>query len=190
MSSPSAVSDLGRRARIAAATLAGASTAAKNAALLAAADLLEERAEELLAANAADVEAAAAAGMEAGPLDRLRLTEARIEAMAGGLRDVAALPDPVGEVLDGWRRPNGLQIERVRVPLGVIAIIYENRPNVTSDAAGICLKAGNAALLRGSATALRSNLAIADALRDGVAKAGLPADAILLVDDVGHEAAV
>jgi glutamate-5-semialdehyde dehydrogenase len=190
MSSPSAVSDLGRRARIAAATLAGASTAAKNAALLAAADLLEERAGELLAANAADVEAAAAAGMEAGPLDRLRLTEARIEAMAGGLRDVAALPDPVGEVLDGWRRPNGLQIERVRVPLGVIAIIYENRPNVTSDAAGICLKAGNAALLRGSATALRSNLAIADALRDGVAKAGLPADAILLVDDVGHEAAV
>jgi glutamate-5-semialdehyde dehydrogenase len=93
-------------------------------------------------------------------------------------------------VLDGWRRPNGLQIERLRVPLGVIAIIYENRPNVTSDAAGICLKAGNAALLRGSATALRSNLAIADALRDGVAKAGLPADAILLVDDVGHEAAV
>ena len=100
--------------------------------------------------------------MEAGPLDRLRLTEARIAGMADGLRQVAALPDPIGEVLDGWRRPNGLEIQRVRVPLGVVAIIYENRPNVTSDAAGICLKSGNAALLRGSATALRSNLAVAD----------------------------
>ena len=190
MSSPSAVSDLGRRARAAAATLASASTAEKNAALLAAADLMVERTTELLAANAVDVEAAAAGGMEAGPLDRLRLTEARIEAMAQGLRDVAALPDPIGEVLDGWRRPNGLQIERVRVPLGVVAIIYENRPNVTSDAAGICLKSGNAALLRGSATALRSNVAVAEVLRDGIAKAGLPADCVLLVDDVRHEAAV
>jgi glutamate-5-semialdehyde dehydrogenase len=189
MSSPSTVSDLGRRARTAATSLAGASTAAKNSALLAAADLLVERTAELLAANAADVEAAAG-GMEPGPLDRLRLTAARVEAMADGLRDVAALPDPVGEVLDGWRRPNGLQIERVRVPLGVVAIIYENRPNVTSDAAGICLKSGNAALLRGSATALHSNLAIAEVLREGIAKAGLPADCVLLVDDVRHEAAV
>ena len=106
------------------------------------------------------------------------------------MRQVAALPDPVGEVLDGWRRPNGLEIRRVRVPLGVVAIIYENRPNVTSDAAGICLKSGNAALLRGSSTALHSNRAIAEALRAGVAKAGLPADAVLLVDDVSHEAAV
>jgi glutamate-5-semialdehyde dehydrogenase len=128
--------------------------------------------------------------MEAGPLDRLRLSEARIAAMADGLRDVAALPDPIGEVLDGWTRPNGLRIERRRVPLGVVAIIYENRPNVTSDAAGICLKSGNVALLRGSATALQSNLAIADTLRDGVTKAGLPADCVLLVDDVRHEAAV
>jgi glutamate-5-semialdehyde dehydrogenase len=110
--------------------------------------------------------------------------------MAEGLRAVAALPDPVGEVLDGWRRPNGLRIEQRRVPLGVVAIIYENRPNVTSDAAGICLKSGNAAILRGSATALRSNLAIAEVLRDGLTKAGLPADAVLLVDDVSHEAAV
>ncbi|MFN8025902.1 MAG: glutamate-5-semialdehyde dehydrogenase [Acidimicrobiia bacterium] len=188
--SPSAVSDLGRRAKTASATLAAASTAAKNAALLAAADLMVERTAELLAANAADVEAAAAGGMEAGPLDRLRLTEARIESMAQGLRDVAALPDPIGEVLDGWRRPNGLQIERMRVPLGVVAIIYENRPNVTSDAAGICLKSGNAALLRGSATALRSNVAVAEVLRDGIAKAGLPADCVQLVDDVRHEAAV
>ena len=96
--------------------------------------------------------------------------------MAGGLRQVAALPDPVGEVLDGWVRPNGLEIQRVRVPLGVVAIIYENRPNVTSDAAGLCLKSGNAALLRGSGSALRSNLAIAAALREGFAKAGLPED--------------
>jgi glutamate-5-semialdehyde dehydrogenase len=190
MSSPSAVSELGRRARAAAATLAGASTAAKNAALLAAADLIVERADELLAANAADIDAAAAAGMEPGPLDRLRLSDARVAGMATGLRDVAALPDPIGEILDGWRRPNGLQIERVRVPLGVVAIIYENRPNVTSDAAGICLKSGNAALLRSSATALRSNLAIAAVLRDGIASAGLPADCVLLVDDVRHEAAV
>ncbi len=143
-----------------------ASTADKNAALLAAADLLLDRAAEILAANAADVADAEAAGMDAGPLDRLRLTDARLEGMADGLREVAALPDPIGEVLDGWRRPNGLQIERVRVPLGVVAIIYENRPNVTSDAAGICLKSGNAALLRGSATALRSNIAIVDVLRD------------------------
>ena len=149
-----------------------------------------ERTAELLAANTVDVEAAAANGMEAGPLDRLRLTAGRIEAMAQGLRDVATLPDPIGEVLDGWRRPNGLQIERVRVPLGVVAIIYENRPNVTSDAAGVCLKSGNAALLRGSATALQSNIAVAEVLRDGIAKAGLPADCVLLVDDVRHEAAV
>jgi glutamate-5-semialdehyde dehydrogenase len=188
--SPTPVAELGRRAKYAVATLASASTADKNAALLAAADLLEERAGDLLAANHLDVEAAEAAGLEAGPLDRLRLTDARIAGMADGLRAVAALPDPIGEVLDGWRRPNGLKIERRRVPLGVVAIIYENRPNVTSDAGGICLKSGNVAILRGSAGALRSNLAIAEALRDGLTKAGLPADAVLLVDDVRHEAAV
>jgi glutamate-5-semialdehyde dehydrogenase len=190
MSEPAAVRDLGPRARTASARLAGASTAEKNTALLTAADLMQARAAELLAANQVDVDAAQADGMETGPLDRLRLTEARIAGMADGLRDVAALPDPVGEVLDGWRRPNGLQIERVRVPLGVVAIIYENRPNVTSDAAGICLKSGNAALLRGSASALQSNLAIVDVLRDGATKAGLPADSVLLVDDVRHEAAI
>jgi glutamate-5-semialdehyde dehydrogenase len=190
MSAPQAVPELGRRAKAAAAVLASASTAEKNAALVAGAELLEQRAGDLLAANRLDVEAADAAGMDAGPLDRLRLSDARIAGMADGLRAVAALPDPVGEVLDGWRRPNGLRIERRRVPLGVVAIIYENRPNVTSDAAGICLKSGNAALLRGSATALRSNLAIAEVLRDGLTKASLPADAVLLVDDVRHEAAV
>jgi glutamate-5-semialdehyde dehydrogenase len=190
MPEPLAVPELGRRAKAAAAVLASASTADKDAALLTAADLLVQRAGELLRANRLDVEAAEAGGMEAGPVDRLRLTEARIAGMADGLRAVAALPDPVGEVLDGWRRPNGLRIEQRRVPLGVVAIIYENRPNVTSDAAGICLKSGNAAILRGSATALRSNLAIAELLREGLTKAGLPADAVLLVDDVRHEAAV
>jgi glutamate-5-semialdehyde dehydrogenase len=190
MSPSTPVPELGRRAKRATAALAGASTADKDAALRAAADLLEERATDLLAANRRDVEAAEAAGLEAGPLDRLRLGDARIRGMAEGLRAVATLPDPVGEVLDGWVRPNGLRIERRRVPLGVVAIIYENRPNVTSDAAGICLKSGNVAILRGSAGALRSNLAIADVLRDGLTKAGLPADAVLLVDDVSHEAAV
>lgn len=188
--SPTPVAELGRRAKAAAGRLAGASTAEKDAALYAAADLLGERATEVIAANSADLDAAAAGGMEAAPLDRLRLTEARITAMAAGLRQVAALADPVGEVLDGWRRPNGLEIQRVRVPLGVVAIIYENRPNVTSDAAGLCLKSGNAALLRGSGTALRSNLAIAGVLREGFAKAGLPEDALVLVDDASHDSAV
>jgi glutamate-5-semialdehyde dehydrogenase len=188
MSTP--VQELGRRARDASRVLATASTAAKDDALLAAADLLVDRTSELLEANAADVEAAEAGGMEAAPLDRLRLTSARVEGMAAGLRQVASLADPVGEVLDGVRRPNGLEIQRVRVPLGVVAVIYENRPNVTSDAAGICLKSGNAVLLRGSSTALRSNQAISAVLRDGVTKAGLPADAVLLVEDTAHETAV
>src|SRR5690348_16170135 len=109
--------------------------------------------------------------------------------MAGGLRQVASLADPVGEVADGWTRPNGLRIERTRVPLGVIAIIYENRPNVTSDAAGLCIKSGNAALLRGSSTALRSNIAIAQVLRDALAKHSLPEDAVILVEDTAYETA-
>jgi glutamate-5-semialdehyde dehydrogenase len=184
-----AVTELGRRAQAASRALATASTDAKNGALLAAADVLEERAPEILSANREDLDAAAAGGMDAGPQDRLRLTEARIGSMAAGLRQVASLPDPVGEVLDGWVRPNGLEIQRVRVPLGVVAIIYENRPNVTSDAAGLCLKAGNAALLRGSGSALRSNLAVAAALREGFAKAGLPEDCLVLVDDPSHERA-
>src|SRR5918992_220117 len=189
-SSASSVADLGRRAKAASRHLATASTAAKDEALRAAADLLEQRSADVLEANAADLEAAAAAGMDVGPLDRLRLTDARLAGMANGLRTVAALPDPIGEALDGWKRPNGLEITRVRVPLGVVAIIYENRPNVTSDAAGLCVKSGNAALLRGSSTALRSNLAIAGLLREGAGKAGLPEDSVILVEDVSHEAAV
>src|SRR5262245_59016755 len=110
--------------------------------------------------------------------------------MAAGLRAVAALPDPVGEVADGWVRPNGLRVQRVRVPLGVVAIIYENRPNVTSDAFGLCLKSGNAAFLRGSSGAIRSNIAIAEALREGLAKAGLPDDSLVLVEDTAHSAAI
>jgi glutamate-5-semialdehyde dehydrogenase len=184
-----AVTELGRRAKAASRLLAGAATPAKNGALLTAADLLLERAGEIRAANDADLEAARAGGMAEGPLDRLRVTEARLEGMANGLRTVAALADPVGEVLDGWRRPNGLEIVRTRVPLGVVAIIYENRPNVTSDAAGLCVKAGNAALLRGSSSALRSNVAIAQVLRDSLVKHGLPEDAVILVEDTSYETA-
>jgi len=185
----SSVADLGRRAKAASRVLATASTAAKDAALGVAADLLTERADDILAANRADVGRSEAAGATTTVVDRLRLSRARIQGMADGLRQVAALPDPVGEVIDGWTRPNGLAIERVRVPLGVVAIIYENRPNVTSDAFGLCLKSGNAAFLRGSSGAIASNLAIAAVLREGVAKAGLPEDALVLVDDTSHEAA-
>jgi glutamate-5-semialdehyde dehydrogenase len=185
-----AVEELGRRAREASRVLAGASTAAKDTALLSAAELLLDRAPEILDANRRDLEAASGAGAAGAALDRLRLDDERVAGMAAGLRQVAGLPDPVGEILDGTRRPNGLEIRRVRVPLGVVAIIYENRPNVTSDAAGICLKSGNAALLRGSASALASNLVITEALRDGAEKAGLPSDAVILVEDTAHETAV
>jgi glutamate-5-semialdehyde dehydrogenase len=185
-----AVEQLGRRAREASRAVAGASTAAKDTALLASAELLLDRAPEILHANAIDLEAAVADGAEGAAVDRLRLDDSRVEGMAAGLQKVAALPDPIGEVLDGTRRPNGLEIQRVRVPLGVVAIIYENRPNVTSDAAGICLKAGNAAMLRGSSSALHSNQVIATALREGAEKAGLPADAVILVEDTAHATAI
>jgi glutamate-5-semialdehyde dehydrogenase len=181
---------MGRRAKAASRVLATSSTAAKDDALRGAADLLVARSTDLLEANAVDVERATTGGVSATVVDRLRLDRARIESMASGLRQVAALPDPVGEVLDGWVRPNGLRISRVRVPLGVVAIIYENRPNVTSDAAGLCLKSGNAAFLRGSSGAIASNLAIAGVLREAVAKTGLPADAVQLVADTSREAAV
>jgi glutamate-5-semialdehyde dehydrogenase len=184
-----AVEDLGKRAKAASRVLASAATPVKNAALLTAADLLLERAAEIQGANERDLEAARATGMEASPLDRLTLTDARLEGMAAGLRTVAGLPDPIGEVLDGWKRPNGLEISRVRVPLGVVAIIYENRPNVTSDAAALCIKSGNAALLRGSSSALQSNIAIANTLRDALAKHGLDEDAVILVEDTAYETA-
>ncbi len=184
------MAELGRRAKAASRVVARSSTAQRNAALEAAADLLVARTDEVLEANAADVVAATEAGTTSTVIDRLRLDPRRIEAMAGGLRQVAALPDPVGEVLDGWVRPNGLRISRVRVPLGVVAIIYENRPNVTSDAAGLCLKSANAAFLRGSSGAIRSNTAVADVLREAYEKVDLPADALVLVPDTSREAAV
>ncbi|MGQ0616888.1 MAG: glutamate-5-semialdehyde dehydrogenase [Acidimicrobiia bacterium] len=184
------IAALGRRAKAASRSVAVASTDVKDAALGAAADLLVERAPEILEANAVDLSRSESAGASATVLDRLRLSTARVESMAAGLLKVAALPDPVGEIVGSWVRPNGLRIEQVRVPLGVVAIIYENRPNVTSDAFGLCLKAGNVAFLRGSSGALESNRAIATALREGVAKAGLPDDAVVLVTDIRHEAAV
>jgi glutamate-5-semialdehyde dehydrogenase len=186
----SGIAALGQRVKTASRLVATAPTSAKDAALLVAADLLQERTSDVLAANAVDVERAGASGASPTVVDRLRLTEGRVEAMANGLRKVAALPDPVGEIVDGWVRPNGLRIRRVRVPLGVVAIIYENRPHVTSDAAALCLKSGNAAFLRGSSGAVTSNIAIAGVLREGVAKAGLPPDAIVLVEDTSRESAV
>ena len=181
--------ELGQRAKQASLALALASSLTKDAALNAAADLLLERTDEILGANASDVERAASTGVAPAVIDRLRLSETRVAAMAGGLRQVAGLADPVGEVVEGWVRPNGLRIEKVRVPLGVVAIIYENRPNVTSDSAGLCLKSGNAAFLRGSSGALASNQAVAGALREGFARAGLPEDCLVLVEDTSHESA-
>ena len=169
--------------------MALAPTGTKDAALLAAADILLQKSHDIIKANQDDVQRAEAASVSPTVVDRLRLSEARLSAMADGLHQVAALPDPVGEVAGGWLRPNGLRIEQVRVPLGVVAIIYENRPNVTSDAAGLCLKSGNAAFLRGSSAALASNLAIAGALREGFAKVGLPEDSLVLVEDISHESA-
>jgi glutamate-5-semialdehyde dehydrogenase len=186
----SSIAALGSRAKRASRQLALASTAGKDAALAAAADLLVERTSEILEANAADIARASDDGSTAAVVDRLRLTPARVAGMAAGLRQVAGLPDPVGEVVAGWTRPNGLLIEKVRVPLGVVAIIYENRPNVTSDAFGLCLKSGNVAFLRGSSGAIRSNTAIAGVLREGLVKAGLPEDALVLVEDTRHEAAI
>jgi glutamate-5-semialdehyde dehydrogenase len=182
--------ELARRVQAASRLVARAPGPVRDDALRMAADLLDEEWESLLEANRGDLARAESSGMAASAQDRLRLTEVRVRAMASGLRNVAGLADPVGEVLDGWVRPNGLRVSRVRVPLGVIGVIYENRPNVTSDAAGLCLKAGNAAFLRGSASALESNRAIVSVLRRAASKAGLPEDAVALVDDTSHETAV
>jgi glutamate-5-semialdehyde dehydrogenase len=178
-----------RRARTAAVDLALANRATKDAALHAMADALEASAASILEANASDVEAAAAVGTPQALLDRLRLDEARVRGMADGLRDVAALADPVGEVVRGSTLANGLELRQVRVPFGVVGIIYEARPNVTADAAGICLKSGNAVLLRGSSSARRSNTEIVRVLREAAAGAGLPADVVQLVPGEGHDPA-
>jgi glutamate-5-semialdehyde dehydrogenase len=188
--STASLHDLGRRAKAAARLLATASSAAKDDALALAADRLRDRCDEILSANATDVARSVGSGASPTVVDRLRLSEQRIAAMADGLRAVAALPDPVGEVVEGYVRPNGLRVQRVRVPLGVVGIIYENRPNVTADAAALCLKSGNAALLRGSAGALESNRVIASSLSQAIAKAALPGDGVLLVEDTAHETAL
>src|SRR6202050_630604 len=188
MTSPE-LEQLAGRVQAAARLVARSSGAVRDDALRLAADLLDEEWPALVQANQADLRRAEAAGVGDAARDRLRLTEDRVRGMAGGLRKVAALPDPVGEVTEGWVRPNGLRVTRVRVPLGVIGVIYENRPNVTSDAAGLCLKAGNAAFLRGSSSAIESNRAIVALLRRGAVKAGLTEDAVALVEDTSHETA-
>jgi glutamate-5-semialdehyde dehydrogenase len=189
MTSP-ALEQLAGRVRSAARAVAKAPSSVRDDALRLAADLLEQEWTSLVEANQADLDRAEAAGMVEAARDRLRLTEERVRAMAAGLRSVASLPDPVGEITEGWVRPNGLRVSRVRVPLGVVGVIYENRPNVTSDAAGLCLKAGNAAFLRGSSSAIDSNRAIVSLLRVAAVKAGLPEDAVALVEETSHETAV
>ena len=175
------VHELACRARTAARSLALASRAQKDAALLATADALDAATDRIVAANALDVEAARAAGTPENVVDRLLLDPDRVAAFAQGVRDVAALPDPVGEVVRGSTLPNGLRLEQIRVPMGVIGMIYEGRPNVTADAAAICLKAGSASLLRGSRSAARSNAAIVDVMREAIAGTGLPADVVQAV---------
>lgn len=183
----SPVTEAARRARTAAADIAPLPRSAKDAALLAMADALEARADEILAANAEDVTRAREAGTSESIIDRLTLTPERIGAIAADVRHVAALPDPVGEVVRGSTLPNGIDLRQIRVPLGVVGIIYEARPNVTADAAALCLKSGNAVLLRGSSSAYSSNTALVAVVRDAVATAGLPADAIQLVPGESRE---
>ena len=175
------MADLGRRARKAAGALAIAPTETKNAALAAMADAIEENSAGILAANAEDVAHAKANGVTGSFIDRLELNPDRIKAMADGIRAIADLDDPVGDVIAAWERPNGLKIERVRTPLGVIGVIYESRPNVTADAGALCLKAGNAVILRGGSDSAQSSAEIHAALASGLAKAGLPEDAIQIV---------
>jgi glutamate-5-semialdehyde dehydrogenase len=175
------VHELARRARVAARTLALEPRSRKDAALLAMADALVAATDRIVAENAVDVEAARSEGTPENVIDRLLLDADRVAAFAQGVRDVAALPDPVGEVVRGSTLPNGLRLEQVRVPMGVIGMIYEGRPNVTADAAAICLKAGSASLLRGSRSAARSNAAIVDVMRDAIASTGLPADVVQAV---------
>lgn len=179
--------DMGAKARAAAHALAVLSAEGKNKILLAMAASMREQEQEILEANAKDIEAGEANGLTSAMLDRLRLDHDRIEAIATGIEEVAALADPVGEVLAEWKRPNDIHFEQIRVPIGVIGIIYESRPNVTSDAAVLCLKSGNATILRGGSEAIHSNKAIASALQSGGEKAGLPANAIQLIPFTDRE---
>ena len=189
MREPSAIDQIGANARAAALELARATTAVKNRALLDAARRIEDAASELIAANQSDLTQAETEGISGALLDRLRLSKERIAGMGSGMRQVAGLADPVGEVTEGFTRPNGLKMTRVRVPLGVVAVIYEARPNVTADAAALCLKSGNAALLRGSSYALASNRAIGNVIRAAITDSGLPADAVQIVEDTSRDGA-
>jgi glutamate-5-semialdehyde dehydrogenase len=182
------IEEMGRNAKAAARILATASTAAKNNALLQAAAQLRKQSETLLAANQHDVETGKKNGLSSAMLDRLTLTPARIDAMAKGLEIIADLPDPVGETMSMWRRPNGLEIGQLRIPLGVVGVIYESRPNVTADAAGLCLKAGNATILKGGSEAFRTNSAIVDVLTATAMEAGLPAASVQLVRSTDRQA--
>jgi glutamate-5-semialdehyde dehydrogenase len=175
------VAELGRRAKTAAAALRNATTAAKNKALTDGARLIRAEKAAILAANARDIEAAKTAGMSSALQDRLLLNDARIEGMAKGLDDIANLPDPVGAEIERWQRPNGLEISRVRVPIGIIGVIYEARPNVTADAGALCIKSGNVVVLRGGSDSFHSSRAIVELLRRALADAGLPEDCVALV---------
>ncbi|HEX7297357.1 MAG TPA: glutamate-5-semialdehyde dehydrogenase [Solirubrobacteraceae bacterium] len=186
-SAPKGVAELCLAAREASRTLAALSTATKDAALHAIADALESATDEILEANARDMEAGRRAGLDAALLDRLALDAVRVRGMADGVRAIATLPDPVGEVVDGHRLPNGLDVRKVRVPLGVVAVVYEARPNVTIDAAALCLKSGNAIVLRGSSSAAHSNAVLARIAAEAAAGAGVPEGAIVLVAGGGRE---
>lgn len=179
---------VGQRARAAARIIGRADTRTKNAALLAIAQALQDAQATLVSANQRDLAAGRAAGLDPALLDRLELSASGVQAMAQGLREIAAQPDPVGEISDLKYRPSGIQVGRMRVPLGVIGIIYESRPNVTADAAALCLKAGNAAILRGGSEALQSNQAIAACIQQGLAATGLPADTVQVIDTVDRAA--
>ncbi|MBP2662784.1 MAG: proA [Firmicutes bacterium] len=182
------LTEKGKAAKQAARKLASLSTAQKNQALIAMATALETKQGIIVAANAKDINRAQANGMSKPLMDRLLLNETRIKTMAEGLRQIATLPDPIGEAIAGWLRPNGLAITKMRVPLGVIGIIYEARPNVTVDAAGLCLKAGNAVILRGGSEAIDSNMAIAEIIAEAAYAAGVPAGAIALVETTDRQA--
>ena len=179
---------VGREARGASRLMAKADSASKDRALIVIAEALERSAHALIAANSRDLEAAAAKGLDPAATDRLRLTAANIAAMADGLAQIAKLPDPVGEIIDMRYRPSGIQVGKMRVPLGVIGIIYESRPNVTADAAGLCLKSGNAAILRGGSEAMHSNQAIAACVHEGLAAAGLPQSAVQVIETTDRAA--
>ena len=176
------ITEICKKAKVASVEMAKLSAETKNTALCRMANALEANADKILAANKADVEAAKAKGLKSALLDRLALDQRKIQAMARGLREVSALADPIGTIISSWTRPNGLIISQVRVPLGVVGVIYESRPDVTSDAAGICIKSGNAVILRGGSDALNSNVAIGEVLRDALAGTNVPVDAVQVVN--------